>query len=289
MSANNDIFISYKNDGEGNNFAARLCLDLEQLGYDVYYNPNEQHAGSFPDRLRNAVRGCKDFLLVVTQPCLDQLMRYEKIDWIREELLIAHENGKNIIPLLMPGVSFPKDKEDMPEPLRFLPDKDAITMTDTYTKSPMSFLLSWMKALPSGKSSYKYIYQSNPDYDVNDEFANTLRLAESGDTKAMYELGNMYFYGVADENGNSRRSYSKAAEWFIRASQHDDRYGKLSLVMLGKLHYKGVVPREKQSYAKSLECYKKTADISGYAEQQVAIMMTVGLGCDFDYDEVEQY
>lgn len=35
MMRNNDrkdIFISYKNDGEGNNFAARLCGDLEELG-----------------------------------------------------------------------------------------------------------------------------------------------------------------------------------------------------------------------------------------------------------------
>ena len=36
---NKDIFISYKNDGEGNNFAARICSDLEKLGYEVYYNP----------------------------------------------------------------------------------------------------------------------------------------------------------------------------------------------------------------------------------------------------------
>ncbi len=97
-----DIFISYKNDGEGNNFAARLYSDLNNLGYDVYYNPNEQHAGSFPDRLREAVESCKDFLLVVTQACLEQLIRHDKIDWVREELLTAYRSGKNIIPLLMP-------------------------------------------------------------------------------------------------------------------------------------------------------------------------------------------
>ena len=49
MEQNKDIFISYKNDGEGNNFAARICADLAKLGYEVYFNPNEQHAGSFPD------------------------------------------------------------------------------------------------------------------------------------------------------------------------------------------------------------------------------------------------
>lgn len=47
----------------GNNFAARLADDLKRRGYSVYFNPNEQYAGEFPDRLRNAVKNCKDFIL----------------------------------------------------------------------------------------------------------------------------------------------------------------------------------------------------------------------------------
>ena len=126
-----DIFISYKDDGDGKLFAAKLAADLKSMGYDVYYNADEQHSGSFPDLLRCAVQNCQDFLLVLTKGCLDQLLRNEKIDWVREELLTAYENNKNIIPLLMPGVSMPKDKSVMPESLRFLPDKNAISMTET--------------------------------------------------------------------------------------------------------------------------------------------------------------
>ena len=57
-----DIFISYRNDGCGNQFAHRLASDLMGLGYSVYFNPNEQHSDYFPDRLKNAVRDCKDFI-----------------------------------------------------------------------------------------------------------------------------------------------------------------------------------------------------------------------------------
>lgn len=32
---NKDIFISYKNDGSGNQFASRLSRDLEEFGYSV--------------------------------------------------------------------------------------------------------------------------------------------------------------------------------------------------------------------------------------------------------------
>ena len=33
----NDIFISYRNDGEGNNFAARLFETLSSKNYSVYF------------------------------------------------------------------------------------------------------------------------------------------------------------------------------------------------------------------------------------------------------------
>lgn len=54
----NDIFISYRNDGEGNNFAARLFETLSSKNYSVYFNSNEQHSGSFPDRLKEAIEKC---------------------------------------------------------------------------------------------------------------------------------------------------------------------------------------------------------------------------------------
>ena len=75
-----DIFISYKNDGSGNQFAIRLCQDLEKVGYSVYFNSNEERSHSFPERLKAAITNCKDFVLVLSQGCLEQLMRHEHID-----------------------------------------------------------------------------------------------------------------------------------------------------------------------------------------------------------------
>ncbi len=49
-----DIFLSYRNDGSGQNFAARLEKDLSDVGYSVYFNPNEMGASDFPERLRRA-------------------------------------------------------------------------------------------------------------------------------------------------------------------------------------------------------------------------------------------
>ena len=88
-----DIFISYKNDGEGRYFAEKLSNTLKDMGFSVYYNTDEHYAGNFPNRLREAVERCTDFLLVLTQACLDQLKSYEKVDWVREEISIAKEQS----------------------------------------------------------------------------------------------------------------------------------------------------------------------------------------------------
>lgn len=289
MEHNKDIFISYKNDGEGNNFAARICADLAKSGYEVYFNPNEQHAGSFPDRLKDAVNWCKDFLLIVTQPCLDQLMAHAKIDWVREELLAARRGNKNIIPLLMPGVTMPKDKDDMPEDLRFLPDMDAVTIYEPYDKSPFENILSWMKSNPVNKEKYRTVFQSNSNYDINEDFAQTLKLAEAGDAKAMYEIANMYFYGFTSKEGHSVRDFPKAYEWVKKLSAMESSYSALAKSMLAKMYYRGVVPAEKQSFEKSFE-FHRAAALAGIdrSKQQYAFMLSMGMGCEFDYDAAEQ-
>ncbi len=285
-----DIFISYKNDGEGNNFAARLSAELKGLGYVVFYNPEEHHAGSFPDRLREAVESCTDFILIVTKGCLEQLIRYDKVDWIREELMTAYKNGKNIIPLLMPGVDMPKDKDDMPKQLRFLPDTDAVKIydADTYNVSSLDILLKiWIKSEPY-KDIYTNVSNNNPYYDVQTDFLQTLSKANNGNIEAMYEVANMYFYGFTDENNQSARSFSKAYEWFKRISETQNEYTCLAESMIAKMYYRGVVPREKQSFIKALEYHKKAAKISEASKQQYAFMLSTGLGCDFDFEVAER-
>ena len=245
----------------------------------MYYNPNEQHAGSFPERLKYAVESCKDFLLIVTQPCLEQLMKHDKIDWVREELLTAYKSNKNIIPLLMPGVSMPKDKDDMPEDLRFLPDKDAVSVFEPYDKSPFENILCWVKSLPVNKEKHRNIFQSNSDYDVNVDFVATLKRAERGDEKAMYEIANMY--GFTNEEGQSVRDFSKAYFWFVKLSDSNSIYGTYATSMLGKMYYRGVVPKEKQSFIKAIECHKKAAQ--GGSEIQSSNML---LCCLWGWDVI---
>ena len=209
-----DIFISYKNDGEGNNFAARLSKDLRDRGFSVYFNPDEQHAGDFPDRLRLAVEECKDFLLIVTRACLEQLINNEDVDWIREEVLTAKKHKKNIIPLLMPNTSMPKDNTIMPDALRFLPNQDAITMPETYDRSPLDQMLSWLVSKGIKDDEYKDAFNLNSNFDVQKKFESIMVESNAGNVRAKYQLALFYYYGITSEDGQSVRDYKKAFDLF---------------------------------------------------------------------------
>ena len=188
-----DIFISYKNDGSGNKFAARLSQDLENFGYSVYFNSREEHATNFPERLRTAVEGCKDFILVLSKGCLEQLKRNDSVDWIREEVLTAKRTGKHIIPILIENAALPKDADEMPEELRFLPHIDALSFPEQYLSSPFSELQHIVYSKQVGKSKFRDEFNSNPEYDISADYQSLFEKANAGDIQAMYEFGMMCF------------------------------------------------------------------------------------------------
>ena len=284
-TSSKDIFISYKNDGEGSNFAARLCADLEKIGYSVYYNPNEQRAGNFPDRLKDAVESCRDFLIIITQACKEQLMRHDKIDWVREELITAYNSQKNIIPLLMPGVSMPRDKAEMPADICFLPDKDAINISEPYDRSPLDFLLSWVVSKPEKNDIYKDTYKSNPYFDIDIDFLNLLKKAQLGDEQAMYEVAVYYkngFVGAIDD-------YQNATYWFEKVLQgNNDVLKAHSYNQIAGFYFSGEMPGEEQSYEKAFEYREKASKIDSNALMQVAAMRRIGSGTPFDFNKIEE-
>ena len=286
-----DIFISYKNDGSGNQFANRLCQDLESIGYSVYFNSKEERAHSFPERLRTAVKNCRDFLLILSAGCLEQLQRHDTVDWVREEVLCAKENGKHIIPILLEGVDLPKDADDMPEDLRFLPHIDAIRFPEQYVRSPLDVLQGTLKAKKVGSDQYKDTFNSNPDYRVEEDYAALHDAAKSGDTAAMYELGMMCFYGATDQCGKaSAWDYDNAAYWLGKVCETENEYKAHALNILARMYYQGTVPREEQSYEKSYQLHAQAAELGNqHSALEQGFMQRVGLGCKFDYDSIVEF
>lgn len=286
----NDIFISYRNDGEGNNFAARLFETLSSKNYSVYFNSNEQHSGSFPDRLKEAIEKCIDFVLIVSHGCLDGLKTRRETDWVRAEVLYAYKIGKRITPVYIGKADVPNSDvwKDYPNEIRFLFSLQSVYLPERFEISPISDLLSKFVSKPS-KEIYRDIANSNKEYDLHKDFIETLKKAEAGDTEAMFEIGCMYYHGFANKNDcNGKTNYSEAAKWFQRAEENNTYLRPYIYALIGNLYYRGQMPYEEQSFKKAMEYYEKAAKHSSHLgyQDRVGFMLSEGFGVEFDYSEI---
>ena len=285
-----DIFISCRYDGSGNQFASRLCQDLESLGYSVYYDANESYAHSFPEHIREAIISCKDFILILSAGCLDRLIRNDPVDWVRDEILTAREHDKPIIPILMDNVSFPSDAEIMPEILQFLPHIPAIRFPEHYIQSPFSLLVNKLNAGQDGGDVYKDVFNSNPSYDVHADYEQTLAAAQNGDVEAMYTLGMMGFYGFTNAEGTqSPLDNEQAAYWLKRVAETDHPIHYYAQTTLARMYYRGIVPREPQSYRKSFAYHSAASEIDKSSAANKGFLLREGIGCEFDYQAVLEH
>lgn len=284
-----DIFISYKNDPVGILISKNIAGDLQEMGYAVYHNSDENHTGEFDKRLYETIGQCRDFLLIVSEGCLAQLMRHEPVDWVREELLCARANNKNIIPVLVEGVTLPKDKNDMPEDLRFLPLLESVSFPLEYHKlPPFQILIGKIDSRPS-KDAYRDVANGNAEYDLHKDFLETLKKAESGDAEAMFEIGCMYYHGFATKDGcDGKTDYAEAAKWFQRAEAHNTEIKSYIEALIGNLYYRGQIPSEEQSFTKALEYYEMAAENSSYRgyQDKIGFMRSEGFGNLFNYDQI---
>lgn len=284
-----DIFISYK-ESDGRDFANELYQKLVSDGYAVYFNEQGRQVGNFPEELKNEIIGCRMLILIISKDCLKQLKMNKKVDWIREELCIAKEYNKDIVPLLLPNVAMPKDRDDMPESLRFLPDNTAISIYHPFNESPLEQLIKAFGELniyPEKESPYSSAFNSNINYDVNEDFISTLDRAKAGDVSAMYEVAIMYYFGFTTGNGTeSRVDYKEAAYWLKKVSESNTELSIHADSLIAKFYYAGIMPMEEQSYEKCYEYYEKSKE-DKYSAAKLAWMGKLGLGCTFDYEKIK--
>lgn len=279
-----DIFISYRDDGEGHDFASRLVNYLRNDGYSVYFNPDEPRSGDFPERLRRAISVCKDFICIVSESYLENLLSNRKVCWIREELLCAKEMGKNIVPILIHDTKMPEDASIFAENLQFFPNIDARVLPKDYVHSPYAKLRGALLSKNNGLNGFRDVYNSSALFDADKSLEDILIKANSGDVDAMLSAGVYYYYGIS--GGKDER---KAAFWFKKVSAAEGANAAIADKFIAKMYYAGSMPREKQSYEKSYEYHLKSADNDIYSAGQVGFMRSIGSGCTYDYSAAEAY
>ena len=138
-----DIFISYRRDG-GESTAKILRDKLSELGYQVFFDVESLRSGDFNTRLYTVIEECQDFLLVLSPGALDRCRNED--DWVRLEIEHALETGKNVIPVMLRGFSFP---QVLPESIDALRYKNGVESNYQFFDAFIEKLRLFLKSKPA--------------------------------------------------------------------------------------------------------------------------------------------
>ena len=100
------IFISYRR-SQGIDIAARIASFLSQRNNDVFYDINSMHLGAFDEQIYDNIKQSQYVISILSKGALDRCV--DPNDWVRKELECAFANNITVVPLMLPGFTFPDD------------------------------------------------------------------------------------------------------------------------------------------------------------------------------------
>lgn len=137
-----DIFISYRREG-GESTAKMLYDSLSDMGYQVFLDVETLRSGQFNTELYEVMDNCQDVILVLAPGSLDRCVHED--DWVRLEIAHALKQGKNIVPVMLRGFSFPEQLPEDIDPVRFC---NGLTVNTEFYNAFLSRLREFLKSRP---------------------------------------------------------------------------------------------------------------------------------------------
>ncbi|RAG87382.1 toll/interleukin-1 receptor domain-containing protein [Streptacidiphilus pinicola] len=125
-----DVFINYRT-GDGEKTAALIERELShRFGGDRIFRASKsiRPGKQFPRELLNNVRACSVLLAVIGDSWFDVGSVYDEDDWVRRELLAAHEAGATLLPVLEGRRTDRLSVEDFPSELQILADTQSLRL-----------------------------------------------------------------------------------------------------------------------------------------------------------------
>lgn len=146
-----DVFISYRRDG-GDMFAHILYDRLTAKGFSVFQDVESLRSGMFNTAIFEKIDECTDFVLVLPPQGLNRCENED--DWVRQEILYAIRKGKNIIPVMLKGFSWP---DKLPHGMEDLPYYNGITPSTEFFEQSIEKLISFLKSNHTAKKDSSYL------------------------------------------------------------------------------------------------------------------------------------
>ena len=122
-----DAFFSYRR--EGGSPVVRSVQQALKDQFRIFVDVDKLGSGHFDTRLLDTIAQAPSFVVFLSQGSLDRCQHQE--DWLRKEIAQAIRTGRNIVPVTLPGFTFPP-QEALPEDIREVTRHDAVEYSHRY-------------------------------------------------------------------------------------------------------------------------------------------------------------
>jgi class 3 adenylate cyclase len=122
-----DAFFSYRR--EGGSQVARSVQQALKDEFKIFLDVDKLGAGHFDTSLLDTIAATRNFVLFLSPSSLDRCGQPD--DWLRKEMAHAIRTSRNIIPVMLPGFSFP-ERESLPDEIRDVARHDAVEYSHRY-------------------------------------------------------------------------------------------------------------------------------------------------------------
>src|SRR5262245_62128188 len=102
-----DVFISYRR-STASELAQLVRFALQKRGFRVFVDVRELSAGPFDAALKASIEQAENFVVLLTPRCLDRCA--DEKDWLRQEITVALNAKRHIVPLKTEDFEFPPAK-----------------------------------------------------------------------------------------------------------------------------------------------------------------------------------
>lgn len=139
------VFIAYRRSGGAE--AARIVRHaLQRMSLNVFLDVESLADGRFDQAIEHQIYTASDVIVILSPGALDKAIEQED-DWLRREIALAIRYTRNIIPVLLPGFSWPP--VELPTEISTVRNYNAISWSHEYLDAALEKLRAFIRAAPS--------------------------------------------------------------------------------------------------------------------------------------------
>ena len=101
-----DVFLCYRRD-KGSELVRLIAEKLDRSGFRVFLDIDGLSSGSWSDEIQQRIEECNDFIPIITEGFFDRCQ--DSSDVVRQEIALAIQSGKNVVPLFIAETPFPSN------------------------------------------------------------------------------------------------------------------------------------------------------------------------------------